>query len=212
MADGGDFVGSAAYILRYGRDLQIGVSSWNSSTFGCKCYCLSLYSSVNSSLSFLFYPYLTLSYCSPRGPLRWLDPGAFGTLGVGGGFALGAKLCFPDSEVCYFYISSIVLKWYLSSDLCIGWCACMHACIYIFVTVWWFVLWGVYYNVGWAFLSMEFKLRFFARFGLYMETALLAIALLSSTRLPVTRYVAPRHPIVSHSLTALFLKLSLLAL
>lgn len=28
----------------------------------------------------------------PRGPLRWLDPGAFGTLGVGGGFALGAKL------------------------------------------------------------------------------------------------------------------------
>ncbi|CAH2319875.1 acetolactate synthase [Pelobates cultripes] len=51
VADGGDFVGSAAYILR------------------------------------------------PRGPLRWLDPGAFGTLGVGGGFALGAKLCRPDSEV-----------------------------------------------------------------------------------------------------------------
>ena len=25
--------------------------------------------------------------------------GAFGTLGVGGGFALGAKLCRPDSEV-----------------------------------------------------------------------------------------------------------------
>uniref|UniRef100_A0A7N8XK56 2-hydroxyacyl-CoA lyase 2 n=1 Tax=Mastacembelus armatus TaxID=205130 RepID=A0A7N8XK56_9TELE len=45
VADGGDFVGSAAYILR------------------------------------------------PRGPLQWLDPGAFGTLGVGGGFALGAKLC-----------------------------------------------------------------------------------------------------------------------
>ncbi|XP_034239839.1 2-hydroxyacyl-CoA lyase 2-like [Thrips palmi] len=35
----------------------------------------------------------------PRGPLQWLDPGAFGTLGVGGGFALGAKLCRPDSEV-----------------------------------------------------------------------------------------------------------------
>uniref|UniRef100_A0A8C5MMI9 2-hydroxyacyl-CoA lyase 2 n=1 Tax=Leptobrachium leishanense TaxID=445787 RepID=A0A8C5MMI9_9ANUR len=51
IADGGDFVGSAAYILR------------------------------------------------PRGPLCWLDPGAFGTLGVGGGFALGAKLCRPDSEV-----------------------------------------------------------------------------------------------------------------
>ena len=29
-------------------------------------------------------------FCRPRGPLLWLDPGAFGTLGVGGGFALGA--------------------------------------------------------------------------------------------------------------------------
>jgi thiamine pyrophosphate-dependent acetolactate synthase large subunit-like protein len=34
-----------------------------------------------------------------RTPLSWLDPGAFGTLGVGGGFALGAKLCRPESEV-----------------------------------------------------------------------------------------------------------------
>lgn len=51
VADGGDFVGSAAYILR------------------------------------------------PRGPLSWLDPGAFGTLGVGAGFALGAKLCRPDADV-----------------------------------------------------------------------------------------------------------------
>ncbi|XP_051934429.1 2-hydroxyacyl-CoA lyase 2 [Hippocampus zosterae] len=55
VADGGDFVGSAAYILR------------------------------------------------PRAPLRWLDPGAFGTLGVGGGFALGAKLCRPESEVWIVY-------------------------------------------------------------------------------------------------------------
>ncbi|XP_060722001.1 2-hydroxyacyl-CoA lyase 2 [Tachysurus vachellii] len=55
VADGGDFVGSAAYIMR------------------------------------------------PRGPLCWLDPGAFGTLGVGGGFALGAKLCRPDSEVWIIY-------------------------------------------------------------------------------------------------------------
>lgn len=55
VADGGDFVGSAAYILR------------------------------------------------PRGPLKWLDPGAFGTLGVGGGFALGAKLCRPDCEVWIIY-------------------------------------------------------------------------------------------------------------
>ena len=51
VADGGDFVASAAYIMK------------------------------------------------PRGPLTWLDPGAFGTLGVGGGFALGAKLVRPDSEV-----------------------------------------------------------------------------------------------------------------
>ncbi|HRD96562.1 MAG TPA: thiamine pyrophosphate-binding protein, partial [Rubrivivax sp.] len=33
----------------------------------------------------------TASYVlHPRGPLTWLDPGAFGTLGVGAGFALGA--------------------------------------------------------------------------------------------------------------------------
>lgn len=55
VADGGDFVGSAAYILR------------------------------------------------PRGPLKWLDPGAFGTLGVGGGFALGAKLVNPDDDVWIIY-------------------------------------------------------------------------------------------------------------
>lgn len=35
----------------------------------------------------------------PRRPLSWLDPGVFGTLGVGGGFALGSKLVHPDSEV-----------------------------------------------------------------------------------------------------------------
>ena len=35
----------------------------------------------------------------PRGPLKWLDPGPFGTLGVGGGFALGAKMCYPDYRV-----------------------------------------------------------------------------------------------------------------
>ncbi|CAL8105648.1 unnamed protein product [Calicophoron daubneyi] len=55
VADGGDFVGSAAYILR------------------------------------------------PRGPLSWLDPGPFGTLGVGGGFALGAKLCRPKATVWVIY-------------------------------------------------------------------------------------------------------------
>jgi len=51
VADGGDFVATASYILR------------------------------------------------PRGPLAWLDPGAFGTLGVGAGFALGAALVGPDAEV-----------------------------------------------------------------------------------------------------------------
>jgi acetolactate synthase-1/2/3 large subunit len=51
VADGGDFVATASYILR------------------------------------------------PRGPLSWLDPGAFGTLGVGAGFALGARLVRPGDEV-----------------------------------------------------------------------------------------------------------------
>lgn len=35
----------------------------------------------------------------PRGPLTWLDPGAFGTLGCGMGFAIAAKLVHPESEV-----------------------------------------------------------------------------------------------------------------
>jgi acetolactate synthase-1/2/3 large subunit len=51
VADGGDFVAAASYILR------------------------------------------------PRQPLSWLDPGPFGTLGVGAGFALGAALCRPRAEV-----------------------------------------------------------------------------------------------------------------
>ncbi|XP_035217198.1 2-hydroxyacyl-CoA lyase 2-like isoform X2 [Stegodyphus dumicola] len=55
VADGGDFVSTAAYIIR------------------------------------------------PRGALKWLDPGAFGTLGVGAGFAIGAKLCYPDCNVVILY-------------------------------------------------------------------------------------------------------------
>ena len=55
IADGGDFVATAAYTLR------------------------------------------------PRRPLQWLDPGVFGTLGVGGGFALGAKMAAPGSEVWILY-------------------------------------------------------------------------------------------------------------
>lgn len=31
--------------------------------------------------------------------MKWLDPGAFGTLGVGAGFALGAKIVCPDRPV-----------------------------------------------------------------------------------------------------------------
>lgn len=46
----------------------------------------------------------TASYIvSPRAPLCWLDPGVFGTLGVGAGFALGVKLCRPESEVWILY-------------------------------------------------------------------------------------------------------------
>jgi acetolactate synthase-1/2/3 large subunit len=46
----------------------------------------------------------TASYTvRPRGPLSWLDPGAFGTLGVGAGFAMGAKLHRPNSETWVIY-------------------------------------------------------------------------------------------------------------
>ena len=55
VADGGDFISSASYILR------------------------------------------------PRRPLSWLDPGPFGTLGVGAGFALGAKLVRPSADVWVLY-------------------------------------------------------------------------------------------------------------
>lgn len=39
----------------------------------------------------------------PRKPLSWLDPGVFGTLGVGGGFAVGACSVRPEAEVWLFY-------------------------------------------------------------------------------------------------------------
>jgi thiamine pyrophosphate-dependent acetolactate synthase large subunit-like protein len=55
VADGGDFVGTASYVVR------------------------------------------------PRGPLRWLDPGAFGTLGVGGGFAIGAARARPSAQIWILY-------------------------------------------------------------------------------------------------------------
>ncbi|KAL3103579.1 hypothetical protein niasHS_000848 [Heterodera schachtii] len=39
----------------------------------------------------------------PRGPLQWSDSGAFGTLGCGAGFALGAKAVHPDCPVLILY-------------------------------------------------------------------------------------------------------------
>lgn len=46
----------------------------------------------------------TASYTlSPRAPLTWLDPGVFGTLSVGAGFALGAKLVYPEKDVWIIY-------------------------------------------------------------------------------------------------------------
>jgi acetolactate synthase-1/2/3 large subunit len=46
----------------------------------------------------------TASYIlRPRSPLSWLDPGVFGTLGVGGGFAVGACAVRPDAQVWIIY-------------------------------------------------------------------------------------------------------------
>ena len=69
----------------------------------------------------------TASYIiRPRAPLRWLDPGAFGTLGCGGGFALGAKalkcvitvFCNDEYYVfvciyvpCLAYYTYLIKKW-----------------------------------------------------------------------------------------------------
>ncbi|MCV0370747.1 thiamine pyrophosphate-binding protein [Filomicrobium sp.] len=39
----------------------------------------------------------------PRAPGQWMDPGALGSLGVGTGFAMAAKLANPDKEVMCYY-------------------------------------------------------------------------------------------------------------
>jgi acetolactate synthase-1/2/3 large subunit len=39
----------------------------------------------------------------PRAPGHWMDPGALGSLGVGTGFALAAKLVNPGKEVLCYY-------------------------------------------------------------------------------------------------------------
>ena len=46
----------------------------------------------------------TASYTlRPRRPLAWLDPGKFGSLGVGGGFAIGAALRYPNDYIWIIY-------------------------------------------------------------------------------------------------------------
>jgi acetolactate synthase I/II/III large subunit len=39
----------------------------------------------------------------PRSPGHWMDPGALGSLGVGTGFAIAAKLAHPKKEVICYY-------------------------------------------------------------------------------------------------------------
>lgn len=39
----------------------------------------------------------------PRNPGQWMDPGPLGSLGVGTGFAIGAKLAHPGKEVVCYY-------------------------------------------------------------------------------------------------------------
>ncbi len=39
----------------------------------------------------------------PRNPGQWMDPGALGSLGVGTGFSMAAKLAHPDKEVLCLY-------------------------------------------------------------------------------------------------------------
>jgi acetolactate synthase-1/2/3 large subunit len=39
----------------------------------------------------------------PRSPGHWMDPGALGSLGVGTGFAIAAKLAQPNKEVLCYY-------------------------------------------------------------------------------------------------------------
>ncbi len=46
----------------------------------------------------------TASYLvKPKNPLSWLDPGPYGTLGVGAGFAMAAKIANPSAEVWLLY-------------------------------------------------------------------------------------------------------------
>jgi acetolactate synthase-1/2/3 large subunit len=46
---------------------------------------------------------ISASVIQARSPGQWLDPGPFGTLGVGPGFAIAAKLAKPDKQVLIVY-------------------------------------------------------------------------------------------------------------
>lgn len=46
---------------------------------------------------------IAASIVQPRLPGHWLDPGPFGTLGVGPGFAMAARLAKPDKQVLVVY-------------------------------------------------------------------------------------------------------------
>jgi thiamine pyrophosphate-dependent acetolactate synthase large subunit-like protein len=46
---------------------------------------------------------ISASILNARYPGHWLDPGPFGTLGVGPGFAIAAKLAKPDKQVAIVY-------------------------------------------------------------------------------------------------------------
>src|SRR5205814_8623959 len=39
-------------------------------------------------------------YLEPSVPGTWLDPGPFGCLGTGMGYAMGARITYPDRQVC----------------------------------------------------------------------------------------------------------------
>jgi acetolactate synthase-1/2/3 large subunit len=39
-------------------------------------------------------------YLEPAQPGTWLDPGPFGCLGTGMGYAMGARVTYPDRQVC----------------------------------------------------------------------------------------------------------------
>ena len=39
-------------------------------------------------------------YLEPAQPGTWLDPGPYGCLGTGMGYAMGARVTYPDRQIC----------------------------------------------------------------------------------------------------------------